>query len=549
MLVLTLAVVPILSLGAPVETIALSEITDFNGDGYADLAIGAPDEDIGTIKDVGVVHVIYGSRSGLSPNAPLPDQLWSQGSPNVEGNMEWGDKFGSALTTGDFDGDGFSDLAIGVPTEAIGWLIDAGGINVIYGSSAGLSATALPDGTGRDDQFWSQNSEDVENMASTNNKFGSALASGDFNGDGYSDLSIGVPFEEFDVVGAINVIYGSSEGLSAIPASDGTGLGDQFYSQDSPDIEGNGEVMDQFGSSLAADDFNGDGFDDLAIGVPNDKNNEAEELRSGAVNVLYGYQFFGLVPNAVAELPDQLWLQDSLDMEGTSEVGDMFGASLTTGDFNNDGYSDLAIGVPKEDIGVVVDAGAVNVLYGSSSGLRDTPASDGTGRTDQLWQQNSINVDGNSEPGDIFGFSLASGDFNGDGRDDLAIGVPLEDIFTDSGRTIIIEGSPTGLSTSIESLHQDKSSIEGSPESFDSYGYSLAASDFNKDGFDDLVIGIPMEDIVDIENAGAVNVIYGSRQGVSEIILNDQFWTQKKVEIADRSEADDMFGYSLGATQ
>ena len=91
------------------------------------------------------------------------------------------------------------------------------------------------------------------------------------------------------------------------------------------------------------------------------------------------------------------------------------------GDFNSDGYDDLAIGVPQEDIGSITDAGGVNVIYGSSSGL--IASFSGTAqRADQFWSQNSADVLDSSEVEDGFGSSLASGDFNGDGIDDLAIG-------------------------------------------------------------------------------------------------------------------------------
>ena len=115
---------------------------DFNADGFADLAIGVPHEDTVASGDGGV-SVIYGSVGGLSATV-IPDQLLGQDSPNVEGNAEAGDEFGSVLTAGDFNGDGRSDLAIGVPLEDAGG-VDDGGVGVIYGAVGGLSATATPD--------------------------------------------------------------------------------------------------------------------------------------------------------------------------------------------------------------------------------------------------------------------------------------------------------------------------------------------------------------------------------------------------------------------
>ncbi len=90
---------------------------DFNGDGFADLAIGVPNEAVGTVTNAGAVNVIYGSTGGLSATA-TPDQFWTQNTPNVAGVADVDDAFGKALAAGDFNGDGFADLAIGRPRRS-----------------------------------------------------------------------------------------------------------------------------------------------------------------------------------------------------------------------------------------------------------------------------------------------------------------------------------------------------------------------------------------------------------------------------------------------
>jgi len=510
---------------------------DFNGDGFDDVAIGVPNESVGSIANAGGVEVIYGSSSGLSATSPRADQFWTQDSANIEDSAEPDDRFGASLASGDFNGDGKDDLAIGVPDEDVGSKVNAGGVEVIYGSSGGLSATS-PLG----DQFWTQDSPDINDHTDKDDSFGYSVASGDFNGDGKDDLAIGVPLESvgtIDLAGGVEVIYGSSSGLSATAPK-----ADQFWTQDSTNIEDVAETGDTFGfNSLASGDFNGDGKDDLAIGVSNE--GVGSEGLEGAVEVIYGSSS-GL--SATSPLADQFWTQDSPDINDHADHSDAFGWSLASGDFNGDGKDDLAIGVEDEGLGSIPNAGGVEVIYGSSSGLSATSP-----RADQFWTQDSTNIDDVAEDGDNFGGSLTSGDFNGDGKDDLAVGVPNEDVgsIVDAGAVEVIYGSSGGLSATSplpdQFWMQGNSKVENSPETNDQFGVSLTSADFNKDGRDDLAVGIPGEGIGSILSAGGVEVIYGSSGGLSTTSpLPDQLWTQDSTDINDHADQNDFFGSSLG---
>src|SRR5215204_5534200 len=181
---------------------------DFNGDGAADLAIGA----LGENSSSGVVHVLYGSATvGLTATG---SQLWSQDSPGIGGAAEPDDIFGEALAAGDFNGDGAADLAIGASGENS----FAGVVHVLYGSATvGLTATGS--------QLWSQDSPGIGGAAEPDDLFGEALAAADFNGDGAADLAIGASGEN-SFAGVVQVLYGSGTGLTA--------TGSQVWSQDSP---------------------------------------------------------------------------------------------------------------------------------------------------------------------------------------------------------------------------------------------------------------------------------------------------------------------------
>lgn len=141
----------------------------------------------------------------------------------------------------DFNGDGYADLAIGVPAENIGTAYDAGAVNVLYGSAGGLSAAG--------DQFWHQNISEVQDNAELYDNFGYSLATGNFGKSSHADLAVGAPFEDLEenavpTAGAVNVLYGSANGLSA--------AGNQFWHQNSLDVEDSAEAYDYFGYHLAA---------------------------------------------------------------------------------------------------------------------------------------------------------------------------------------------------------------------------------------------------------------------------------------------------------
>jgi hypothetical protein len=115
---------------------------------------------------------VYGTALGLEgdEDPKIDFQILSQGFNNVNDIQEDGDSFGSSLTSGDFNGDGRDDLAIGVPNESVGSIEGAGGVEVVYGSSSGLSATSP-----LADQFWTQDSADVNDVAETFDSFGRSV--------------------------------------------------------------------------------------------------------------------------------------------------------------------------------------------------------------------------------------------------------------------------------------------------------------------------------------------------------------------------------------
>jgi hypothetical protein len=419
----------------------------------------------------------------------------------------------------DFNGDGRADLAIGVPFESVAGEETAGAVAVIYGRPIRLNQAG--------DQFWTADSPGINRQAESQAGFGRALAAGDFDGDGFTDLAIGSPGADAvakdDDAGAVNIIYGSAAGLAA--------TNDQRFTRDTPGILGEPIFSADFGTTLVAGDFNGDGRDDLAIGVPEQPIGAARN--AGEVHILYGSA------SGLAVAGNHFFNQDTPGIEDQAQQNDFFGASLTVGDFNGDGFAELVIGALGERLNGVSEAGVTHVLYGSSDGLTVDGA--------QFLAQGIDGVEDTPEPEDEFGFTFAAGDFDHDGRDDLAVAAVGESISgqTFAGAVHVLYGTDDGLNTSNDQFwHQDSPNIKGEP-GFDLFGAGLAVGDFDRDQFDDLAIGSPFDTAGLVESAGALNVLYGTAHGLRA--AGNQLWHQDSPGILDDAEIGDFFGFPLTA--
>jgi FG-GAP repeat len=507
-----------LSAGAPdVES-------DFNGDGYSDLAVGATGEDVAGIDSAGAINVIYGGSNGLTGAA---DQVFRQGGPMMPDDPEEDDSFGSALAAGDFNGDGFDDLAIGVPGEAVGGNEAAGAVHVLFGSNNGLKAAGS--------QFIHQNSKrngsKIKEKAEFIDSFGETLTAGDFGKSNKDDLAIGAPGENTGGktrAGAVHVLYGSNNGLAF--------AGNQLWSQNSRKngiaVKDRAENDDHFGASLGHGNFGYSGLDDLAIGVESEK---IAGMRGGAVNVLYA------TADGLRAGHNQFWHQDSsqggVEIKGSIQGSETFANSVAGGNFGKSNKDDLAIGVGDDLIGGII-TGAVNVLYGSDRGLR--------ARGNQLWHQDSPGILETNEASDSWGSEVAAGNLGNGGKDDLAVGNFREDVgaFTFAGAAAVLYGSANGLTADgDQSFTQDTPDVQGVSEAFDFFGTDVTIHDFGRTGRADLVIAANTEDF-NADSDGVVHVLYGDASGVTTT-NNDLVYqgaTLQSQAVQGTAEDNDSFG-------
>jgi FG-GAP repeat len=489
--------------------------TDFDSDGFADLVVGVPREDVGDLRDAGAVDVLYGSPGG--PGAERSLYLTQATSAlGAQSDAE----FGAASTTGDFDGDGFTDLAVGAPGYDEVLLRSNGSVVLFWGSATGLDAarngflTFFRDGA----------------------HYGAALAAGDFDGNGIDDLAVGLPGWDPDVsvglneTGAVEILYGTPFGFGSLDHL-------SFVNQDTRRVKDRAEENDRFGASLASGDFDADGHADLAIGVPGEDANRRVQasVNVGAVSVLHGSE------DGLSNRGDQLWSQFKLPGGGRPEEDDSFGATLATGDLDGDCRDDLAIAASGSD--------AVHVLFGARRGLSSRRARGYRGA-----------------PSPRLGSALAIGDFEGDGIGDLA-----KDAL---GGAVVARGTEEGLiwdnplNDTLELYKLDFLYAEFPEHHIGDYqgdaalGAAAAADDYNGDGRDDLALGSPAFDIVKrglvgISNAGAVGILFGQSSGplddeissdpddVYVVQTNDVIDDPDGIEAAGEAEPDDQFGAVL----
>ncbi|WP_223281111.1 FG-GAP-like repeat-containing protein [Streptomyces antnestii] len=392
----------------------------------------------------------------------------------------------------DTNRDGIDDLVAGMPTGASG-----GQIAVVPGNISGPAASGK--------KLISQSSSGVPGTGEPGDEFGAATAIGDVNGDGYADVVIGQPGED-DTSGHAD--------RGAVTILNGPGLNSgSTYTTSGVTASGA-----RLGSALAVADFDADGKADVfaagtgaggtwnthLTGKPTQYGTLTttgtpayEDATSGDFNH-DGYADVALNYRDTGGIGRVVWFKGGAN--GLTKVGVLSvkgGRSVAAGDVNGDGTDDLAIGQPYAAESGAYTGGQVATVYGTlGGGLTSTGATS--------VNQATSGVPGAAESGDAMGTSVAVGDYDGDGYADVLTGAPNEDITRDgvnrsnAGTALLLKGSSAGLTgTGALAVSQDTGGVPGSTESGDTLGSAVALADLSGYGRTDLVLGAAGEDAGD----------------------------------------------------
>lgn len=462
---------------------------DLDGDGYED-SIVAASEPYG-----GVSSQLYIVRGGHEAHRRGVRDLSSIGVDQVIMGAQLNDNLGSSIATGDLNTDGIDDLLVCASGFDVGGRADAGTAYVIYGG-ADFFASSTRDlaQTGNWDVRLVGPTAFGDMGASLTFGGGDtrAAAIGNFNGDAYGDIALGVHLARgsANAAGRVYVVFGEPFGSGiTLDLAAGNDYDVVIYGDDE---------YDETGDFVLAGDITGDGLDDLII--PNQYHSQYLFDSEGAVHVFRGRENWNAAYRLAADPADITLLGH--------RKHDYLGQSAAVGDFNNDGITDLAAAAPGADAGAFDDQIGDGFVYGL---LGSTDYQTGTHTIDFATANPDFLLIGDHQ--ENLGAETSAGDFDGDGYDDIAASERFGGPQT-NGIVEVLLGRDFAGNPTFQANENTDVRVVGDPQ--DRIGFSLSTSDVNGDGVREVFYGTPFSN----NDAGTAYVLSLAVPEPSSLLLS-----------------------------
>lgn len=485
----------ILNTGYPFDNLSESmAVGDINGDGYDDI-IASVSEYI-WIDPIGEAHIFFGSRSGFSDTTDI--SISTDNNLKIIG-LNAIASFGFNISTGDINNDGYDDVIL---TTGNTWgILEQAKAFIVFGSESIASFNQIDINFNNDNTLTITSGIEGDTSENPRREFFSLIS--DLNGDDYDDVILGTHRDLGDTVdtslGEVFIIWGSSD-LADIDTLDLTDNNtDLLYIKDR-------DYGSHFGNSLASEDINNDGINDLIVGAPNYSRHNST-TRDGPLYIFFGKQSLSDVDTIETTLNRDQYFRIYYNSQPGYEN---LGITLVASDLNNDGCGDIIAGIYDESI---EDPGRVvsnYIIWGK------TDFQPGDSLIFQDGQEHITKISGGImiEPNhaSITFNSTGTGDIDGDGNLDIFIGSSSSDTEngTQSGKLIILQDE--NISSDLNSIDLLIDSIQITEVigafAYDNIAHVVISGDVNGDNFDDIIISVS-------DRLGKIYILYGKDRSTS----------------------------------
>jgi hypothetical protein len=421
----------------------------------------------GDVNGDGLADIVVGAEGSARVYIYFGGPTIGENRTMLEGPA--GSGFGAFVATGRVNSDTVADILVGAPDATVGTNAGAGLLYIYFGGQ-----TIAP----RPNPLQAPTPQPRA-------QFGVSAAAGDFNGDMMPDLLVGANRADVTVMQDSMMVTRVDAGQAFVFFGPGFDMGTQTLQASMTP-----EADVRFGTAVAAVNFNNEGPTDMVITA--DAANVAPSSGATAeTNAGEAFVFFG----TMVTMGTMFDTTSDVNLRGTIQRGASFGRSITVGDFNADNIGDVVIGAPFLDLNPSFrDVGELSLFTGAA----------------MITTSTGMAIRASATPSfSYFGFSAALGDVNGDGLQDLIGGAPGSEVANekDAGRAfLLINGALPSAPPFVANIPLQAND----PQAGAQFGWAVAIADLNGDGLEEIIISARSEDVrlgeVELRDAGAIYI-------------------------------------------